>query len=150
MVRNRTILIPPSNLCHCILGSTRLWTLPLPLEQREESTATPAQQVAIRKCGPSPRTPSLARILGAFEDTRSDSFSKVNDISLIPGAVYFFSLFPHHFGILCLRLTGDIFRLEAFGQRTVILNRLEHARELMEKRSAIYSDRPRMTYIVEM
>ncbi|EJC99766.1 cytochrome P450 [Fomitiporia mediterranea MF3/22] len=45
---------------------------------------------------------------------------------------------------------GDIMYLTVLGRPIVVLNKLEHARELMEKRSAIYSDRPRMDYIVEM
>lgn len=40
--------------------------------------------------------------------------------------------------------------MKALGRPVIILNKFEHARELMEKRSSTYSDRPRMVYIVEM
>ncbi|KAF5329779.1 hypothetical protein D9619_009098 [Psilocybe cf. subviscida] len=38
---------------------------------------------------------------------------------------------------------GDVLSFEILGQRVVILNSLEAAQDLLEKRSAIYSDRPR-------
>ena len=47
-------------------------------------------------------------------------------------------------------LKGDILYMTALGRPVIVLNKFEHARELMEKHSAIYSDRPRMEYIVEM
>lgn len=40
--------------------------------------------------------------------------------------------------------------MNVLGSPVVVLNKFEHARELMDRRGAIYSDRPRMVYIVEM
>ncbi|PAV19382.1 cytochrome P450 [Pyrrhoderma noxium] len=48
------------------------------------------------------------------------------------------------------KIFGDIIYMKALGRPVIILNKFEHARELMEKRSSTYSDRPRMVYIVEM
>ncbi|CCM01206.1 uncharacterized protein FIBRA_03254 [Fibroporia radiculosa] len=42
---------------------------------------------------------------------------------------------------------GDIVYVTVFGQPMVILNSLDHATELLERRSALYSDRPQMTSI---
>ena len=39
-------------------------------------------------------------------------------------------------------VTGDIFYLEILGRKIVIVNNYEMANELMDKRSANYSDRP--------
>lgn len=46
--------------------------------------------------------------------------------------------------------TGDVICLTVLGRPIIILNKFEDARELMDKRGALYSDRPRMTYINEM
>ena len=40
--------------------------------------------------------------------------------------------------------------LSVFGKDLIILSTFEGARELMDKRSAIYSDRPRFVLLVEM
>lgn len=40
--------------------------------------------------------------------------------------------------------------LNVLGNPVVILNKFEHARELMDRRGAIYSDRPWMVYIAEV
>ncbi|KAF5325396.1 hypothetical protein D9619_009676 [Psilocybe cf. subviscida] len=42
------------------------------------------------------------------------------------------------------KVYGDVFSFEVLGQRIIVLNSLEAAQELFEKRSANYSDRPRM------
>lgn len=39
---------------------------------------------------------------------------------------------------------GDIIYARSFGQHFVVLNRLDDAIELFEKRSGIYSDRPHL------
>ena len=41
-------------------------------------------------------------------------------------------------------MLGSIISLKVFGQRFIILNALEEANEIMEKQSAINSDRPRL------
>ena len=47
-------------------------------------------------------------------------------------------------------LIGDVMHLSVFGKDFIILSTFEDARELMDKRSAIYSDRPRFVLLVEM
>lgn len=39
-------------------------------------------------------------------------------------------------------VSGDIVHFKVLGQRMIVLNSVNVARELFEKRSAIYSDRP--------
>ena len=41
-----------------------------------------------------------------------------------------------------MHFPGDIFYLEILGRKIIIVNNYEMANELMDKRSAIYSDRP--------
>jgi hypothetical protein len=43
-----------------------------------------------------------------------------------------------------------VMHLSVFGKDFIILSTFEDARELMDKRSAIYSDRPRFVLLVEM
>ena len=53
----------------------------------------------------------------------------------------------------CSRLTcrpGDVVHLEIFGKDMIILNTFEAAQDLMERRSAIYSDRPRFVMLAEL
>ncbi|KAG8710337.1 hypothetical protein FRC11_004603, partial [Ceratobasidium sp. 423] len=45
------------------------------------------------------------------------------------------------------QLKSDIIYLEIFGQRIIVLNSAEDALELLEKRSSIYSDRFRTTFV---
>ncbi|KAF9005425.1 cytochrome P450 [Cyathus striatus] len=45
---------------------------------------------------------------------------------------------------------GDVIYLRVFGQPLVILNTLKAARDLLDKRSRIYSDRPRFVLLTEM
>lgn len=49
-----------------------------------------------------------------------------------------------------IEITGDVFSYEVLGQRIIVLNSLEATQELFEKRSANYSDRPRMPMICEL
>lgn len=55
---------------------------------------------------------------------------------------------PHHYPWLTYtewaHKYGDVFSFNVFGKTTIILNSLEAVRELLEKRSSNYSDRPRM------
>ena len=44
---------------------------------------------------------------------------------------------------------GDVVSVTTLGQRVVILNSLQAATDLLEKRSSIYSDRPRFTLVAE-
>ncbi len=55
-------------------------------------------------------------------------------------------------GILCTssRCTGDILHVQVLGQHIVVLNSLQSVRDLLEKRSSIYSDRPRFVLLSEM
>ncbi|KAF9444950.1 cytochrome P450 [Macrolepiota fuliginosa MF-IS2] len=45
---------------------------------------------------------------------------------------------------------GDVVRLRMFSQTMIILNSLEAARDLLDKRSSIYSDRPRFVLFSEL
>ncbi|KAH9929346.1 cytochrome P450 [Fomitopsis serialis] len=45
---------------------------------------------------------------------------------------------------------GDLMYNESFGHRTIIINSQRVARDLLEKRGAKYSNRPRMTMLVEL
>ena len=43
-------------------------------------------------------------------------------------------------------IIGDVFSLQVPGKTIIVINSEKAANELLEKRSAIYSDRPRMGY----
>ena len=45
---------------------------------------------------------------------------------------------------------GDIVHVQAFGKHVVILNSIEAVEDLLEQKSAIYSDRPRFPLLVEL
>ena len=45
---------------------------------------------------------------------------------------------------------GDIIHVQVFGHHMVILSSLRAARDLLESRGAIYSDRPRFVLLSEM
>ncbi|KZT30011.1 cytochrome P450 [Neolentinus lepideus HHB14362 ss-1] len=45
---------------------------------------------------------------------------------------------------------GDVMHLSALGRHLIILNSLDAARDLLEKRSSIYSDRPKFTMISDL
>ena len=45
---------------------------------------------------------------------------------------------------------GDVIYLKIFGQSVVILHSLQAARDLLDKRSSIYSDRPRFVLLSEL
>ena len=45
---------------------------------------------------------------------------------------------------------GDVIHTQVLGRHYIILNSIEAAEDLLEKRSAIYSSRPRLTMIVEL
>lgn len=47
-----------------------------------------------------------------------------------------------HLTVCLERALGDILSLRVFGETVVIINSLNIARDLVEKRAAIYSDRP--------
>jgi hypothetical protein len=42
-------------------------------------------------------------------------------------------------------LSGDVMRLEVLGRTMIILDSYQAATDLLEKRGAIYSDRPKFT-----
>ena len=48
------------------------------------------------------------------------------------------------------RIEGDLMYLEIFGKRTLIVNSQKVARDLLDKRGAKYSSRPRMVTFVEL
>ena len=45
---------------------------------------------------------------------------------------------------------GDVIHLSALGQHTIILNSVEAAWDLLEKRSSVYSDRMELPMIVDL
>ena len=45
---------------------------------------------------------------------------------------------------------GDIVHIQALGQHFIILGSIEAVNDLLERRSAIYSDRPRIPMLVEL
>ena len=47
-------------------------------------------------------------------------------------------------------ITGDVIYFKLFRTPTVVLNSLESARDLLDKRSVKYSDRPRMVLLAEL
>ena len=47
-------------------------------------------------------------------------------------------------------LPGDIIHLEVLGTHIIVLNSIEATTDLLEKRSTIYSDRPRMPMVKEV
>lgn len=47
-------------------------------------------------------------------------------------------------------ITGDIIYAEVFGRRICILNSYKAAKDLLEKRSTYYSDRPRLPMAGEL
>lgn len=51
---------------------------------------------------------------------------------------------------VALGLLGPIFQLNMAGQSAVVLNSYQVASEILDKRSAIYSDRPRMIMTSEI
>lgn len=46
--------------------------------------------------------------------------------------------------------TGEIVHINIFGQDIIFLNSVRVANDLLEKRSSIYSDRPRLPLINEL
>lgn len=56
----------------------------------------------------------------------------------------------YHLLVDTYRKQGPISSLSAMGQTIVILNDMKICIELLEKRSAIYSDRPRMVFLVDL
>lgn len=46
--------------------------------------------------------------------------------------------------------SGDVVYFEIFRTPAIVLNSFEVARDLLDKRSAIYSDRPRLVLLMEM
>ena len=49
-----------------------------------------------------------------------------------------------------LLLLGDVNYVKVFSQPLVILNSFQAAKDLLERRGAIYSDRPRMVLLSEL
>lgn len=45
---------------------------------------------------------------------------------------------------------GNVIYLEIFRTPAIVLNSFEAARDLLDKRSAIYSDRPRLVLLMEL
>jgi len=45
---------------------------------------------------------------------------------------------------------GDIIHIQTFGKHVIYLNSWAAVKDLLRKRSAIYSDRPRMVMMAEM
>lgn len=50
----------------------------------------------------------------------------------------------------CSSHAGDVFSVEVLGQPIVVLTSTSAAQDLLDARSAIYSDRPRLVIIQEL
>ena len=61
-----------------------------------------------------------------------------------------YGMFPTRLCMAQLRGTGDVMHLRIFTKHLIILSTFEDAQELLEKRSAIYSSRPRFVLYSEM
>ena len=48
------------------------------------------------------------------------------------------------------RIAGDVMYLKIFGQSIVVLQSLKAARDLLDKRGSVYSDRPRFVLLSEL
>ncbi|KAH9945402.1 cytochrome P450, partial [Epithele typhae] len=71
----------------------------------------------------------------------------VGNVSDIPA----FDQFPWlKYDMLSRNYDTDVLRLSAFGRNLIVLSSLEAATELLDKRSSIYSDRPRMIMVNEL
>ena len=57
---------------------------------------------------------------------------------------------PLLYSVLFNACAGDVLHIHVFGHSLVILNSLQAARELLDKRSSIYSDRPRFVLMSEL
>ena len=70
------------------------------------------------------------------------------------GTFFFFftlkSVFYLQHTITLLIDAGDVMHVKTFGQSMVILHSLQAARDLLDKRSSIYSDRPRFVLLSEL
>jgi hypothetical protein len=61
-----------------------------------------------------------------------------------------FSSLSRSYRLHCFVLQGDVNFVKIFHRPLVVLNSFNAARDLLEKRGAIYSSRPRMVLIAEM
>lgn len=52
--------------------------------------------------------------------------------------------------LITVTLAGDVMHVTILGQSMVILHSLQAARDLLDKRSSIYSDRPRFVLLSEL
>lgn len=50
----------------------------------------------------------------------------------------------HYLMLALILVSGDVMHLKVLGRNMIVLNSVEAATDLLEKRSAQYSDRPRM------
>ncbi|EPT00023.1 hypothetical protein FOMPIDRAFT_11040, partial [Fomitopsis schrenkii] len=57
---------------------------------------------------------------------------------------------PQHVFHAWAKTYGDIVNTEAFGHRTIIVSSQKIAKDLLEKRGAKYSSRPRFVMLVEL
>lgn len=63
--------------------------------------------------------------------------------------IYGMFWYSDHFNLMLqyASIVGEIVQLDVFGQPIVILNSTKVAKDLLDKRSLIYSDRPRMVML---
>lgn len=66
-------------------------------------------------------------------------------------AIWFVSLYIHLLiTVNDKKSAGDVLHVKVLGNHVIILESLEAVNDLFEKRSSIYSDRPRMPMLVEL
>lgn len=102
------------------------------LEEIRSSSARPQALANCGQCAASPAVVHGAHVCIAFRTIRYESMCYRKALS--PLTIY----------------EGDLMYLEFFGKPTIVINSQEIAHELLEKRGAKYSDRPRMVTLAEM
>ena len=65
------------------------------------------------------------------------------------GTCFYLDSISDHDRLLLIN-AGDVMHVKIFGQSMVILHSLQAARDLLDKRSSIYSDRPRFVLLSEL
>jgi hypothetical protein len=97
------------------------------------------------KLPPGPRRyPLIGNITHIPTDNQEETFTEW-------GAQYGPSNFPSNHPPAALTIVpGDVVHIDIFGQSIIILNSLQAARDLLDKRSSIYSDRPRFVLLSEL
>lgn len=96
--------------------------------------------------GPKPK-PILGNLLDLPTVNESEVYARMGQTYGTQRGVSAWEPFTHRISILSI---GDIIYLEALGQRIMVINSPEVANDLLERRSAIYSDRASTVMVHEL